>query len=394
MKRKEIFISNAILFVAGLFFAVITFNIFSNVDFGSFVKDEVIKNVKKEEAPKLTTYTCSKQKPLEIKTYDEQHLVKLEQYQEYCGSFATDTWMIFTSFPYDTSSAQELVTELSTQLTQFHENKVTPIVIAEPYIGEVEMQYRDFMNGMYDQALDTYFRLFKEAGMTDEMMGIWVPFPESNTPNWANKDTQPGDFAFVVNKYLSVYKKYFPAAKASILLNAVTYAPDDIDWENGNYESLNPYIGELNTKLVDSFGIQGFPWKSNALQRTREIFDPMEFLQPDIAIAAAQTLKTRDIWFNTGTFSAKYTNDPEKEVRVSVVQRKSILEGIIQVAQYVEEYQLNNYRVRINLFSQDKSQYNEATDWSYFQDEESKEILREFLWNAEQAEIPVSIFDR
>jgi hypothetical protein len=46
-------------------------------------------------------------------------------------------------------------------------------------------------------------------------METWVPFPESNTPSWNNKDTEPKDFASCVNKYLATVKHYFPAAKGS-----------------------------------------------------------------------------------------------------------------------------------------------------------------------------------
>lgn len=395
MNNREIFIANFLIVSLVTLFAVITFSLFSNQSLSSFLINNLTDAVIQKEVPKTEITRCSKKDPLIINTSNDPHLLKLQEYQMICGSFITDRWMIFTDFPHDEASARLRVEELSAKLKLFYENKITPIVIAEPYIGEGEMEYRDFINGKYDKALDTYFRLFKESGMTAEMMGIWVPFPESNTPNWANKDTKPEDFAIVVNKYLGVYKRYFPEGHGSILLSAISYEPDDLLWENGDYLNLVPYLININRDLIDSLGIQGLPWISTAYQTpVKQIFKADEFLQPDIAISAAQELRTRDIWFNTGTFNAKYTDDPEGRIFVSLNQRKGMLDGIIDVAKYIKGYQLNEYRVSINLFSEDKSETLEATDWSYFQNKESQDILKEFIWKAEESGINVSIFDK
>jgi hypothetical protein len=280
------------------------------------------------------------------------------------------------------------------KLFKFSKNKVTPIVIVEPYVGDHSMQYRDYMNGKYDSALNYYFQVLKQQGVTDEMMGVWVPFPESNTPNWENKDTEPNDFSIVVNKYLSTLKAYFPKAHGSILLSAITYEPNDLDWENGDYISLTPYLANINKTLVDSLGIQGLPWMGSQSQNAIQIFRATEFLQPDIAISAAQELRTRDIWLNTGSFYTKYATNPEEQVFASLNERKGILDGIIDVAKYIKGYQLNEYRVRINLFSEDKSKTQEATDWSYFQNADSIDLLKDFLHKTEELEIPVSVSDK
>jgi hypothetical protein len=242
--------------------------------------------------------------------------------------------------------------------------------------------------------MDDYFKMLKADGVTDAMMGTWVPFPESNVPGWNNVGTEPHDFALCVNKYLSLLKQYFPGAKGSILLSATTYEPDDINWENGNYISLSPYVDALDRSLVTSVGIEGFPWMSNAQQAKRTIFKASEFLQPDLAIGMAQVLRTRDIWVNTGTFASKYTNDPTKTVYLSITERKALLDDILQTVVNMRDYQENQYRVSINLFSEDKSNTTEATDWSYFQNSESESIIKDFLSKADTAGIPVSISDK
>jgi hypothetical protein len=338
--------------------------------------------------------TCSNKPPLKINADDEPHLKRLGDYQNMCSSFVTNRMMIFTGFSGDRQAAATNAADMAARLKNFNKAGVEPIVIAEPYVGDEAMSFKTYLTGAYDEGMEHYFRLLKEAGVTDDMMGMWVPFPEPNTPSWNNKDTEPHDFALCVNKYLSLLKKYFPGAEGSVLLNATTHEPDDIGWENGDYISLSPYVDAIDRNLVQSVGIQGFPWMTNAQQRKRTIFDAGEFLQTDLAIGAAQVLRTKDIWINTGTFASKYTNDASKTVHLSINERKTLLNDILQAAIDVREYQQNEYRVSINLFSEDKSDANEATDWSYFQDVESQGVLKEFLMRANEAEIPISLYDK
>jgi hypothetical protein len=105
-------------------------------------------------------------------------------------------------------------------------------------------------------------------------------------------------------------------------------------------------------------------------------------------------LRTRDIWINTGTFASKYTNEPSKTVHLSLNERKAILEDILTVAKNIRDYQQNEYRVSINLFSEDKSHTNEATDWSYLSDTDSTTVLKDFLSQASQANMSVSLYDK
>lgn len=347
-----------------------------------------------DKAKESQVGNCSKKEPMAISTLSDPHLKKLEDYQAACGSFVTNKLMFFTGFSANVDEADSNANAVATKLKEFSANGVTPIVIAEPYIGSEAMSYKAYLAGAYDSGMDHFFKKLKENGVTDNMMGTWVPFPESNTPSWNNKDTEPRDFALCVNKYLRKMKEYFPGAEGSILLNATTYEPDDLGWENGNYFSFSEYIGLLDHDLVSSFGIQGFPWVSNAQQAKRTIFKASEFLQPDLAIGAAQSLRNRDIWINTGTFASKYTQDPLKRVEVSINERKALLNGILEMAQYIRNYQQNEYRVSINLFSEDKSDANEQTDWSYFQDVDSTTVLKEFLVRAEELGIPISLYDK
>ena len=69
--------------------------------------------------------------------------------------------MFFTDFPYDNTSAEEKSTTIAKKLTDFSTNGIMPMVIVEPYVGDTEMQYKDFINGKYAVSythLDVYKR--------------------------------------------------------------------------------------------------------------------------------------------------------------------------------------------------------------------------------------------
>lgn len=390
MKRKEFIIANLILTVMVAAFGWLAFRLSINQSPLESVRAQKAATLEKE-AQKMT---CSKKAPLKIETTDDPHLKRLGDYQKMCSSYVTNTLMIFTSFSGNRQDAAADATAMAAKLKKFQKAGVSPIVIVEPYANNQAMSYKVYLTGVYDDGMDFYFKSLKDAGVTDKMMGMWVPFPESNTPSWNNKDTEPHDFALCVNKFLGKLKQYFPGAKGSVLLNATTYEPNDVNWENGDYISLSPYVDAIDKTLVTSFGIQGFPWMTNAQQRKRTIFNVQEFLQTDLAVGAAQVLRTKDIWINTGTFASKYTDDPTKTVHLSINERKAILSDILQAAIDVRDYQENGYRVSVNLFSEDKSNTSEATDWSYFQDIESQGVLKEFLTRANEAEIPISLYDK
>jgi hypothetical protein len=390
MKKKEFIIANLILAAMILGFGWLAVKLSLNQSPLESVRAQEASAVEQQEKLK----TCSRKSPLKITADDEPHLKKLVDYQSMCSSYVTNRLMIFTAFSGDRAAAAVNAAEMAAKLKKFQASGVKPIVIVEPYINDQAMSFKTYLSGAYDDGMDNYFKLLKEAGVTDAMMGTWVPFPEPNTPSWNNKDTVPHDFALCVNKYMIKLRQYYPSTEGSVLLNATTFEPNDLNWENGDYISLTQYVDAIDKNLITSVGIQGFPWMTNAQQRKRTIFDVKEFLQTDLAIGAAQVLRTKDIWINTGTFASKYTDDPAKTVHLSINERKAILNEILQAAVDVREYQQNEYRISINLFSEDKSETTEATDWSYFQDIESQGVLKEFLMRATEADIPVSLYDK
>ncbi len=390
MKRKELIIANCVIAVVVVFFSVMTVNLSANESLWSVVKQSL-----RGSSPTHvdTVATCTTKKPLTVTDTADPQLGKLDQYQKLCNSYITNTVMFFTTFAANDGEAQQVSAAVAAKLKTFKASGVTPLVIAEPYIGSGLMNYDKYNAGQYDEPMQAFFTDLKAAGITDDMMGTWVPFPESNTPSWDNKDTDPSDFAHAVNRYLGTLRQYFPTTKGSVLLDATTYQPTDVNYDNGDYLNLTPYLQDIDKTLVSSIGIEGFPWVSRATTTRREIFDAREFLQPDFAIAAAQELHTRDIWFNVGSFAAKYTNNAADRVNLTVNERQAILDSILSTANYVQNYQQNQYRVSVNLFAEDKSQTSEATDWSFFQDADNEQVLKNFLANAQGKNIPVWLYD-
>jgi hypothetical protein len=393
MKRKELLIVNVFMIGFVVAFSILTLNLSANEKLSSILADRLHPSNSGVVLSATSSKDCSTAKTLNLPSDDPQ-LAKLKDFQDICNSQVTNKMMFFTGFPASTTDAPNLARIVAAKLKTFQTAGVTPLVIVEPYAGDSLMPYRDYIDGQYDRAVQTFFASLKDEGVTDAMMGTWVPFPESNVPNWDNKSTEPRDFATCVNKYLTAMRAQFPNAKGSILLSATTYEPNDTEWANGDYLSLVPYLQDLNKSLISSIGIQGFPWVSNATVARREVFRASEFLQPDIAIEAAQELRTRDIWFNTGSFASKYNANPKQRVELSLGDRKAIMNGILEEAKKVQDYQQNEYRVSINLFAENKADTREATDWSYFQNNESKAIAKDFITQALKANIGLSLYDK
>ncbi len=342
-----------------------------------------------------STGTCSTATALNLATATDPHLAKLAEYQDVCGSFVTAELMVFTDMPKDDADARARATAFAETLKSFRAAGVTPLVMVEPVTDWGLIDFKEFDSGFYDQWLATYFKTLKSQGITDADMGTWGPFPEANLPYWNNLSATPRDFANVVNRYLRIMKQTFPGARGTVLLNSASYETTDFAWQNGEYVSLREYVAGLDKQLVTSFGLQGFPWMPDASQVGPGIFDAGEYLNYRLASEAADILQTKDIWFNTGTFQAKYTLDVEKTVYLSPAKRTDMLNGIVDEALKLRD---RGYKIRINLFSQDKSRVAEATDWSYWQtgrsgQSEHMPVFTTIARRLSQEQIPLSLFD-
>lgn len=319
------------------------------------------------------------------------YLRKMDQYQTACNSFVFDKHKLFTQMMSTQQSAENMAKEIAVTLKEFSKFGVTPIVIVEPVNEQEMIDTGKFIAGDYDSWLNDYFSALKNQGISDKQMGIWLPFPEANTPAYFVKSQ---DFSLAVNRYLSILKQYFPQARGSISLDATTYQSDDLDWSNGQYISLLPYVSGIQKGLVDSFCLQGFPWSPPANSNDDAIDNPELFLNSDLAAEAADALGIKKIWFNTGTFSSKYTQ-AQKRIEITADQREKILDGIVKEA---VELKNKGYSVWINLFTEDKSETTEETNWSYWSDlaEEDnvhRAVFIDFASKVYKLGIGLSLFD-
>lgn len=344
-----------------------------------------------------TSENCTNLPAIDLSGTTEPHLTKLSEYQTACNSFITNQLMIFTDMPQSTPDAKADAEVMANTLREFSRVGVAPLVIAEPVTEWGLIDFIEFRTGFYDEWIDAYFAELKAQGITDQEMGMWVPFPEANLPYWNHSNARPEDFSIIVNKYLTAMKKHFPEAKGSVLLNSATYDSEDFDWRNGEYISLVQFVGGIDAGLVDSFGFQGLPWVAPSSDYDADILNAGEFLNHRLAIEAADSLGIKNIWFNTGTFGVKYAGDSENVSYVSAGERLATLNTILNEAKLAEG---KGYEVTINIFAEDKSTLDEATDWSYWESVDSIPdsldaiVFTNFVSEVYENEVGLTLFDR
>jgi hypothetical protein len=319
-------------------------------------------------------------------------LRKLAQYQRACGAQSIDRISFFTSTPTTSSEAQADADAVAAELKEFAAFGVKPLVFMEPTNDNGNIDLNSYAAGAYDTALNAYYNDLQAAGVSSSMMGIWVYLPEGNLPVWSTDD--PNTYASVVAKTIQLQKKYFPGSQASLLLDSESY-PGNASWGNGSYISLLPYVRAIPAGLVDSFGLQGFPWAPAANQSGEAaLYDPHAYLRTDFAAAAAAALGIKQIWFNTGTFHQMYTTDKAQTVTDSTAQRLAMLQGVIAQAESLKK---QGFQVAVHIFAQNKAGTPEAIDWSYWSaqpgDAADTAVFTSFVHDSEGAGIPLWLFD-
>jgi hypothetical protein len=321
-------------------------------------------------------------------------LRKLAQYEQLCNGALVGRSSFFAPTPSTVAEAQTDAADMVSQLKEYASFGIKPLVFLEPDDGNGNnLDLVQYQAGAYDTALDSYFSDIKDAGVTDSMMGMWVIMPEGNLPEWGSVD--PNVFAADVTKTVQFQKKYFPSSQASVMLDSETY-PSANSWDNGSYSSLVPYVQNIPKGLLDSFGLQGFPWAAPADQGIRNnLYDPTVYLRVDLAAQAARVLGVSNIWFNTGTFHQMYAANPSETVTNSPAQRQAMLDGIVSQAKVL---QTQGFTVEVHLFAQNKAATSEGTDWSYWQNQPSDDtqdsaVLATFVNDLTTANIPLWLFD-
>lgn len=390
MHRRHIIWINAIFVALVLFSATTVYQYMT----GNNPIKSLISAAKDKKPVTVTTTNCSSQNVYTHIHQSDPGLAKLAEYQQACHSYVTNTLMVFTSMAPSVSAAKTYADNDAMTLKKFAKSGIRPLVVAEPTdTAGNNLDYAQFANGSYNAVIDAYFAELKTQGLTAENLGIWNPFPEANLPYW--KNNQPQYFAPATNNYTSILHKYFPGAQTSVLLNSATYSTTDFNWENGEYDSLLPYVKGITPGSITYAGLQGFPWLARQ-GGSGAIVNAAEYLNPDLLSEMANSLGTKKVWFNTGTFGSKYTLDPTQTVTMTPERRKVILATVDSQAQTLQK---QGFTVAVNMFAQDKSHDSEETDWSYWSGDKpfnsrATPVITDFINTLNQQKIGFWLFDR
>jgi hypothetical protein len=298
--------------------------------------------------------------------------------------------MDFIGFPNSRENAVSLAESMAGTLQAWHKAGVQPLVIMEPTFndGKTLMDLDKFHEGGYNEALDTFFATLHELGVTDEEMGTWVPFPESNTPTWKNGVTDPALFVSNTTTVAEACKRYFPNTSISVLLDSQTFLPSpDPNWNDGTMDPT-ALLQYLNFKpgLIDSFGLQGYSWDNQDSAST--------YLSAQAAIAGAHQLGIKRVWFTTGTASEIHNPNGEGLINASNARRTQVFS---QILDQVIATQNSGYTVELmNVFGQDTlntgSNDGGTADYNY-DATGALGVLRTAVSNENAHGIPVTIFD-
>ncbi|HEX8182717.1 MAG TPA: hypothetical protein VF575_03895 [Candidatus Saccharimonadales bacterium] len=288
-------------------------------------------------------------------------LRKLAEYEQLCGGAVASKVSFFVPTPSTVEQAHTSAAGIAGVLKAFARAGVAPLVFMEPNdLQGAKLDLRAYGSGAYDGAVDTYFKALQSAGVTSTEMGTWVFLPEGNLPVWSTTD--PTIYAQVVTRTASSLKQHFPGSQAALMLDGKTY-PVGETWGQGSYASLVPYVRSIPKGLIDSFGIQGFPWAGPANQPPSTLYDPKIFLRSDLAVEAARYLGVNAIWLNSGTFGRIYAGQPKATVSMVAADRQIMLKGITQQAILTKA---QGFTVAIHVFAENKADLSEGIDWSYW----------------------------
>jgi hypothetical protein len=337
-----------------------------------------------------TNQNCTTQAKINLGIPTSPFLKQLKKYQDLCGAKVADKMMVFTQIPSNINSVQPLADEISAVLKEFSVYGITPVVIAEPNDGDTYLSFAQFAKGVFNPVLEQYFTAIRNSGITDQQMGVWVPFPEANIPVWNSDGASVSDFGLLINNYSSSLKKFFPTTSVSVLMNYTSFDPADKGYTKPSIANFDEYLKNIKPGMVDSFGIQGFPWVETNRSSNNSVNDPAVFLQPANTIRAAKQLGVNTIWFNTGTISSKYTQSPSLRVNVSVADRQVINNSKLSV---FDQVQNTGYNIWVNEFVQDKSNTAEQTNFSYLQTAQDQSAFKDFAKKLSDRGVSLSLFD-
>lgn len=309
---------------------------------------------------------------------------KLKEYHEVMDYERPEYLMAFMRIPDSKRKAKEYALEIAHIVREYWSHGFLPILIFEPSIEGEGASLGNIQAGHYDEYIDLlFFHLAHTHHIEKKQLWLIVPYPEINTPAFSRENFLPTDFPWLVNNFFQIVQKYYPDLRWSILLDSKTY--EGTTWSNGKYLSLKPYVEWIESKYVESFWLQGFPWISeDGKQKSTNV---RTFLPASIIFEASGFLKTRKVWFNTGTIGRKYSGS----IQMSPNERARTMNALLSFTRYLKQ---RGYTSTIHIFGKNNSSIPfDTTDWSYLQSVSHTDILRDFIKKAHDQGTWVGFFD-
>jgi hypothetical protein len=332
---------------------------------------------------------CSLDTPTNFSGSRNQHLLKLNQYQNICRSKISSELMVFLPTPTSLDSAVEISIDLFNNAKTFAKYGISPLVIMEPTDIEGNLiSFRQLANGKHNHWMSLMFGNLMKLGLTASELGTIVLLPEANTPIWNFAGTKDSDFSIIFNNLASSIKNQYPTAKLSLMLNSSSYAPSDIDWGNPLNKSYLDYIRNIKQGYLSSVGLQGFPYISRRTKKLFKINEPKNYLPVDKIAEVANFFNIKRIWINTGSFVEKYSAEAEKQT----ISTTELLWQTQRTAELAGNLQQKGYNVSVNYFLADKMSLGEQTNWSML-NPKYHSVFINIVKQLNSRKIRLSIFD-
>jgi len=330
---------------------------------------------------------CSTKPAPSIAPSTDPQLKILPDYIQACNSGFISDVMLFTNMPVSAPDAQKLADAMSVRLKAFAAQNITPVVVVEPDSAWGLIDFKEYASGLYDDANKAFFDRLKANGITEESLGIWMPFPEPQQTFW-NNNANPDDYAANINRYFTIVRAHYPHAKTAILLDSQVSG-------TGTASQLLAYTRLIDPTLVSIAGLQGFPWyPSESGDKRQPIVSADKFAPASLLKEVAKSLNTKDVFLNTGTFRHKLTQNGG-EVALSNEQREQSLDSIVGQA---KDLRHNGYNVTVNIFAENKITTKEGTDWSYWEPGNYKKsagtaLFTRFVRALTNSSVSISLYD-
>lgn len=327
-----------------------------------------------------------KQIPNRKSTTDVQ-LKTVSEYEQACKSAFIDDMMLFTNMPISVTNAEMYADKMAGRLREFKAQNIKPIVIVEPDSDWGFVDFQEFAAGNYDEWITAYFKELQKAGIDEDTLGLWIPFPEPQQPYW-NNNGNPDDFAHAINRYFGIMRQIFPQAHTGILLDSQVS-------EDNQASQLLAYTRLIDNKLVDVAGLQGFPWHPTEDGDTREpIISASVFAPAYLLEEVAKSLDTQDVLLNIGSYRHRKVGNGG-DIAITSATRKAVLDSIVYESKLLTKA---DYNITVNIFAENKFNQKEGTDWSYWDDgnyaqAQQTVLFTRFINQLTRDNVRIGIFD-